>query len=104
MDLTNEQKCWEIIKGMSVSGPWQAHMVHEAMMKYANNPWININEKHPNDNERVLTWNNKFKEARIQVFNEYYQCWDTEDGDDSEYGLDDGIIQYWMPLPKNPQT
>lgn len=104
MDLTNDQKCWDIIKNMRVSGPWQEHMVHEAMMKYANNPWIDVNQKLPMDNERVLTWNNKFKEARIQVFNEYYQCWDGEDGDDCEYGLDEGIIQYWMPLPKNPQA
>ena len=71
--------------------------------------WINIKNKHPNDGERVLTWDNYFNEQKINIFNETYQCWDTEDGDDFEYELDatlsDGqtlIIPFWMPLPKKP--
>lgn len=107
--MTIDEKCWDIIKGMRVSGPWQEHMVHDAMMALSNSQWLDINESKPDDGQRVLTWNTKFHEVRIQVFNEEYQCWDTEDGDDIEFKLDatmkDGtqIIRYWQPLPKRPQ-
>ena len=67
------------------------------------NTWKNINEEQPHDGERVLTWNKKFCEVRIQVFNEEYECWDTEDGDDFEFKLDDQIIKYWMSLPNKPE-
>lgn len=71
--------------------------------------WIDIKETHPEDGQRVLTWNTKFGEARIQVFNKECHCWDMEDGDDIEFSLDatkkDGtlIIRYWQPLPEKPQ-
>ena len=52
-------------------GPWQEHMVHEAIMKF--NQWNDINEVQPIDGQRVLTWNNRFEEPRIQVYNEEYQ-------------------------------
>lgn len=71
--------------------------------------WINIQYQKPEDGERVLTWDNYFNEPRIQVFNETYQCWDTEDGDDFEYSLNDTLsdgktlrIEFWMKLPKKP--
>lgn len=67
------------------------------------NNWKNINEERPKDGERVITWNNKFKEVRIQVFNEEHECWDTEDGDDFEFKLDDQIIKYWMNIPNKPE-
>ena len=63
--------------------------------------WIDINVEQPQDNERVLTWNKRFGEARIQVFNKSCECWDKEDGDDFEYSLDTNIIQHWMHLPQN---
>ena len=65
--------------------------------------WIDILQEHPNDNERVLTWNKRFNEARIQVYNQEYECWDTEDGDDFEFNFDASIIQYWARI-KAPQT
>ena len=102
--MTIEEKAWEIIKGMHISGPWQEHIVHQAIMKMMESQWNDIDEVKPEDGQRVLTWNDRFKEVRIQVFNGYYQCWDAEDGDDCEYGLDEGIIKYWMPLPKKPQV
>lgn len=72
------------------------------------NGWIDIREGQPTDGERVLTWNNKSNEQRIQVFNEEYHCWDTEDGDDFEYSLDetvhDGrlVVSHWQSLPGKP--
>lgn len=65
--------------------------------------WKDITKEHPEDGQRVLTWNEYYKECRIQVFNEEYECWDTEDGDDFEYKLTDTIIRYWMELPNNPK-
>ena len=60
--------------------------------------WNNLKDTQPEDGQRVLTWNIGFKEARIQIYNEYYQCWDTEDGDDREWELH--VAPYWMPLPE----
>lgn len=106
---TIEEKAWEIIKGMNISGPWQEHLVHKAMvagMESVKFDWIDIDEKHPEDGQRVLVWNSKYNDSSIQVFNEEYQCWDTEDGDDFEYAIDevnnvthDLNIRYWHPLP-----
>jgi hypothetical protein len=113
--MTNEQKGWEIIKGMHISGPWQEHIVHNAVISAMNwkdenavTPWVDINVRYPDDGQRVLTWNNRYGEVRTQVFNMEYECWDTEDGDDFEFKLNattkDGtlIVRYWQPLPKKP--
>lgn len=106
--MTNEELGWKVIKDMNISGPWQEHIVHQAIMNMMDSQWNDITEVKPEDGQRVLTWNNKFKEVRIQVFNEEYQCWDTEDGDDIEFKLEatmkDGtlIIRYWQPLPQKP--
>lgn len=62
--------------------------------------WKDIAKEQPDDGQRVLTWNKGFKEARIQIYNEYYQCWDTEDGDDQEWELH--VAPYWQPLPEKP--
>lgn len=71
-------------------------------MQVMETKWNNIKETQPEDGQRVLTWHNKcFNEARIQVYNKLYQCWDSEDGDDYECELDDA--PYWMPLPENPE-
>lgn len=75
----------------------------------SNEQWINIKDQHPEDGQRVLTWNNKFCEERIQVFNKEYQCWDTEDADDFEFELGTTlhggqlVIEYWQPLPGKPE-
>jgi hypothetical protein len=63
--------------------------------------WNNIKETQPEDGQRVLTWSKRFKEPRIQIYNEYYQCWDTEDGDDREWELH--VAPYWMHLPEKPE-
>lgn len=109
--MTNEEKCWNIIKDMKVSGPWQEHLVYTAMMrlleaeKVSGNSdtmnWKDITKEQPEDGQRVLTWSKRFKEPRIQIYNEYYQCWDTEDGDDREWELH--VAPYWMHLPTRPE-
>lgn len=67
------------------------------------NNWLDIRKDKPEDGQRILTWNNYYNEPRIQVYNEEYQCWDTEDGDDFEYQIDDHkYIIYWQPLPGKP--
>jgi hypothetical protein len=67
------------------------------------NNWLDIRKDKPEDGQRVLTWNNYYNEPRIQVYNEEYQCWDLEDGDDFEYPIDDyRYIIYWQPLPGKP--
>lgn len=106
--MTTEERAWQVIKDMHISGPWQEHLVHEAIMSFHRQQWHDIKDSHPEDGQRVLTWNNKFCENRIQVYNEECQCWDMEDGDDIEFKLDaktkDGrlIIQYWQSLPEKP--
>lgn len=67
------------------------------------NNWLDIRKDKPEDGQRVLTWNNYYNEPRIQVYNDECQCWDTEDGDDFEYPIDDyKRIVYWQPLPGKP--
>ena len=64
--------------------------------------WKNINVETPKDGERVLVWDERFGEVRILTYNDYYKCWDGEDGDDCECALDDSRILFWMPLPSRP--
>ena len=63
--------------------------------------WKNIKEIEPKDDQRVLTWNTLWNEVRIQTWNENYQCWDTNDGDDYEFDMD--VCLYWMELPEEPK-
>lgn len=60
--------------------------------------WKNINEEKPNDSQRVLVCDKHFGEVRILTYNDYYKCWDTEDGDD--YNCELNSIEWWMPLPE----
>lgn len=57
--------------------------------------WKNIKESSPNDGERVLVWDECWQDGRILTYNEDYQCWDTDDGDDFEMSLDE-------PQPQHP--
>lgn len=60
--------------------------------------WKNINEEKPNDSQRVLVCDKGWEEVRILTYNDYYKCWDTEDGDD--YDCELSRIEWWMPLPE----
>lgn len=59
--------------------------------------WKNLNEEKPMGNERVLVCDERFREVRILVYNDFHECWDTEDGDD--YYCDLSAITWWMSLP-----
>ena len=58
-----------------------------------------IAEKTPEQDEYVLI--KRYGEGywTPKVYNAYYNCWDTEDGDDYSYDVDENDI--WMRLPKN---
>lgn len=55
-------------------------------------------EQEPRQDERVMVWNEKFKEWDPQVFNKECECWDQEDGDDYERDLQP--TDHWFRLPK----
>ena len=69
-------------------------------MKTAQLEIYTIKEKIPNDSERVLVWNKKFKQWNFQVYNDHYNCWDTEDGDD--YDGDVKFDDIWCK-PEKPE-
>lgn len=55
-------------------------------------------EQEPRQDERVMVFNEKFKEWHPQVFNKECDCWDWEDGDD--YARDLQPTDRWFRLPK----
>ena len=55
-------------------------------------------EQEPKQYERVMVWNEKFKQWIPQVFNKDYECWDEEDGDD--YSRKIQLTDRWFRLPK----
>jgi hypothetical protein len=59
--------------------------------------WKDFNVERPIGMSRVLVCDTYFHEVRILVYNDFNECWDTEDGDD--YYCDLGRIIYWLPLP-----
>ena len=60
--------------------------------------WNDINEKRPVDGSRVLVCDIYYRQVRILTYNEYEDCWDSEDGDD--YYCDIDRCPYWTELPK----
>ena len=62
--------------------------------------WKDIKEEKPKDDQRVLVWNDLHCQVTRQVWNNDYQCWDTEDGDDYEFDMEN--CPYWMELPEEP--
>lgn len=57
-----------------------------------------LEERKPNQDERVMVWSEEFYEWRPQVYNAIEECWDTEDGDDFEKKLDK--YDRWFYLPE----
>ena len=73
--------------------------------------WIKLEDKFPEDGQKCLVYDNKFGEYCILTYNNYYKCWDTDDGDDFVYNVDDIVerngkkmlvVTHWMPLPEIP--
>lgn len=58
-----------------------------------------IAEKYPEQDEYVLVKEQGTGCWKPQVFNKMCNCWDTEDGDDYDYDVDENDI--WMRLPSN---
>lgn len=54
-------------------------------------------EQEPEPDERVMVWNGNYNEWDPQVFNKEYECWDTEDGDDYDFDLNEN--DRWFRLP-----
>ena len=57
--------------------------------------------KEPKHDERVMVWNERFREWQPQVFNKECDCWDSEDGDDYERDLEP--TDKWFRLPGSPE-
>ena len=55
-------------------------------------------EKEPEPDERVMVRCNAWSEWHPQVFNKECKCWDTEDGDDYDFDLDE--TDRWFRLPE----
>jgi len=56
--------------------------------------WIKSADKTPNERGSYFVC---YKgDVRLLCWNEYYENWDTEDGDD--YFCDDGDVSHWMPF------
>ena len=61
--------------------------------------WIKTENQTPNDGEQVLCWyyGHQYK---LLIWNDTYNCWDNEDGDD--YFCSQDKVEYWTYLPKKP--
>lgn len=61
--------------------------------------WIKTENQTPNDGEQVLClyYRHTYK---LLVWNNIYNCWDGEDGDDYYCSRDE--VEYWTHLPKKP--
>lgn len=72
--------------------------------------WKDITREKPKDGAMVLVWDNYYGCVRLLVYNDYEQCWDTEDGDDFEMSLGETLgsepdklrIGFWMETPDQP--
>lgn len=58
-----------------------------------------IAEKTPEQDEFVMIRRRGEGYWTPKVYNAYYNCWDTADGDDYERGLRDNDV--WLRLPKH---
>lgn len=58
-----------------------------------------IAEKVPDQDEYVMVKRYSESYWAPKVYNAYYNCWDTEDGDDYDCDVDEKDI--WMRLPDN---
>lgn len=60
--------------------------------------WIRVSEQLPEDEELVLTRLEIYDfEPKLNIYNGYYQVWNTEDGEDLVCPIMDDDL--WMPIP-----
>lgn len=70
----------------------------EFLIKENNSPWISISEQQPEHDELVLTRLEAYHfKPKLNVYNAYYEAWDTEDGDDFYCHISDNDL--WMSIP-----
>lgn len=60
--------------------------------------WIKFSDQKPHKCEKYLVCFKPYKTVMVLVYNERYECWDDEDGDD--YYCDFDQVDYWCPLPE----
>lgn len=60
--------------------------------------WIKFSDQKPHKYEKCLVCFKPYKTVMVLVYNEGYECWDDEDGDD--YYCDFDQVDYWCPLPE----
>lgn len=58
--------------------------------------YISVNKERPQDGQKCLV-HFPNKTVKLLVYNEHYDVWDDEYGDD--YYTDITNDQYWMPIP-----
>lgn len=64
------------------------------------NGWHNASEELPT-HHRAVAISPEFKGCGFACYNEYDNCWDTEDGDDYLCDIDE--IKYWFEIPEAPK-
>lgn len=64
------------------------------------NGWHNASEELPT-HHRAVAISPEFKGCGFARYNEYDNCWDTEDGDDRLCDIDD--VNYWFEIPEAPK-
>ena len=72
--------------------------LQENMGTKEKSPWIRVSEQLPEDGELVLTRLEIYDfEPKLNIYNGYYQVWNTEDGEDLVCPIMDDDL--WMPIP-----
>lgn len=77
----------DCIKDFIRGAAWQANQ----------SPWISIEDRMPEDEQLVLTSSSIYG-IKLLVWNDHYNAWDDEDGDDVYCERDK--IDAWMPIPE----
>jgi hypothetical protein len=68
--------------------------------------WISVDERLPEKDGKSNIWCLTYevsREIKCRPYNEYHQCWDTEDGDDFYTAPKGGKVIYWQSLPNPPK-
>lgn len=81
-------------------------MVVMTVEEYEQGGWISVRDNLPkkDGNSSIFCLVNCTSDGVIvRPFNEYHNCWDTEDGDDYYSDAINGKITHWMLLPETPK-
>ncbi len=73
--------------------------------KMVGEKWINVKDRLPRKDGKSSIYclvNSEYDGIVMRPYNEYHQCWDTEDADDYYCDAIGGKITHWTPLPNPP--